>query len=116
MSANSRKGYAGEAPVRNLIALYASTVYRPRAGTHNDVGDLGGIPFVVSCKNQREYRLGVWVDELDEMVRRTEFNAGVVWHKRPGKGHPRDWYVTTSGGLYLPFMTAYLEKWEREHG
>ena len=50
------------------------------------------------------------------MVRRTEFNAGVVWHKRPGKGHPRDWYVTTSGGLYLPFMTAYLEKWEREHG
>ena len=117
MSAASRKGYAGEKPVLDLlVALQMASVYRPRAGTHRDVGDLGGIPIVVSVKNHRDLRLAEWVDDLEEMVARTAFGTGIVWHKRLRQGNPRRWYVTTSGGLFLPLLGAWTEKWEREHG
>lgn len=117
MSTASRKGYAGEKPVVDLlVALQLAGVYRPRAGAQRDVGDLGGIPIVISCKNHRELRLASWVDDLEAMVSYTPFGTGVVWHKRAGRGDPRRWYVTTSGGLFLPLLGAWMHKWENEHG
>lgn len=112
----NRRGYRGEAPVRDLIAAnIAAHAYRPRAGARNDMGDIGGIPVVVSIKNYAHPRLSLWVDELAVMVQRAGLNTGVVWHKRVGKGQPDDWYVTTNGALFLPLLAAYLEKWERDH-
>lgn len=110
MSANSKKGYDGERPLELYLRELVPGVYRPRAGQPRDVGDFGGLPFVVSAKNHAHWRLAEWVDGLEEMVVNADLDAGVVWHKRVRTGHPRRWYVTTTGALFEPFMKAYLDR------
>ena len=83
--------------------------YRPRAGQVNDVGDILGLPITVSVKNQVTLKLSAWVLGCERMARASGLEAGVVWHKRRGKSSPADWYVTTSGKLFLPMLKAYVE-------
>lgn len=116
MSAASKKGYEGEKPVLDLLNTHDRLVfgysedpyYRPRAGTPHDTGDIKGLPYVVSCKNYSVDRLASFVDALPRMCNEAHLHAGVVWHKRVGKGNPLDWYVTTTGGMWLKFHDAYL--------
>lgn len=109
MSAASRKGYSAEhAAELWLEEELGIELERPRAGALLDRGDLVGMPMTVSVKNQATLRLAVWTDEMAGMVAVNRHQAGVVLHKRKGKGQPDDWYVTTSGGLWLPMARAYL--------
>lgn len=113
MSASSRKGYDGEKPVLDLLNGHDNPeplYYRPRAGGVNDVGDIAPLPYVISVKNYRADRLGAFVDALPRLCVAADLPAGVVWHKRIGKGNPRDWFVTTSGEMWLEFHDAYLER------
>lgn len=112
MSAASRKGYAGERPIEVLMLEKGHHVRRPRAGQPNDVGDLEGLPYVLSIKNQAELRLSSWVNDLEHMVVNAGTNGGVVWHKKKGKASPLDWYVTTSGRLWLPVHDLLMQHWE----
>lgn len=115
MSSNSRKGYAGEHPVELILAQrYGPGVFRPRAGARRDVGDLRGVPLVISCKNRQVLEIAQWVDELGPMVEAAGLETGVVWHKRRGQASPLRWYVTTSGELFLPLLDAYAEIFHRE--
>ncbi len=111
MSTASRKGYAGE----HLTELWLEDALgrpleRPRAGAPQDRGDLLGLPFTISVKNRAQLALSVWVDEMALMARHNGHEAGIVVHKRPRKGQPGDWYVTTRGELWLPFAHAYVER------
>ena len=74
---------------------------RARWGGARDRGDVVGVPFVVSVKDQREMRLSSWVDDLDGMLVNSGMGMGVVWHKRVGRGRAEEWYVTTTGRLWL---------------
>lgn len=107
MSYEHRRGYRAERAVEVLLADHGA--YRPRAGRHDDVGDIGGVPLVISVKNHRAMELSTWVDEMAAMVARSNLDTGVVWHTRRMKGDPRAWYVTTTGDLFLPLYRAYLD-------
>lgn len=113
-SRSSRKGYDGERPVELLLQQIVPNVYRPRAGRHDDVGDIAGLPIVVSVKNHVTLKLAAWVDELGLMLSAADKATGVVWHKRVRKGSPLDWYVTMSGLQFMPFLNAYLREVARD--
>lgn len=102
------KGYRAEAQVERLFQELHEDAYRPRAGTHFDVGDIAGVPLVVSVKDHVKLDLSGWTDDLVAMMARANL-PGVVWHKRRRKANPRDWYVTTTGGTFFEdFYKPYL--------
>lgn len=111
MSANSRKGYTGEVGALELLAPLAPGLHRPRTTSHRatDTGDVHGLPLVVSVKNQpARQRLAEWVDELVELVGRSEYPTGILVVKRAGTTDPQRWYVVTTGALALPLLAGYL--------
>lgn len=112
MSASSRKGYAGERPLEVLLTERGRHVWRPRAGAPHDTGDLHGVPLVISAKNHARLDLAGWVSDVEAMAVAAGLRSGVVWHKKKGKGNPLDWYVTTSGRLFLPLLDLAYEHWE----
>jgi hypothetical protein len=107
VSTSSRKGYSAEHALElALKACGYPLVYRPRAGAHDDVGDIGGLPVVVSVKNHRELRLAEWIDAAVAMGDR-EDKLAVVWHKRRAHSSPYEWYVSMDGQTFLNFLRAY---------
>ena len=113
MSANSKKGYAAEHLVEMFLREIAPECYRPRAGSKTDVGDIGGLPFVVSVKDHARMELATGIDEAHQMMRYAGKGFGVVWHKRRGRGHPRDWYVTMRGADFFVLAQLYIEEVQR---
>jgi hypothetical protein len=110
MSFSHDKGYRGERPIELLIQERYGTGHRPRAGKVHDEGDIAGLPIVFSIKNHDRLALAEWVDRLSGMVASAQVETGVVWHKRKGRVDPQNWYVTTSGRLFLPLLDAYLKQ------
>jgi len=107
MSYASGRGYRAEHLVEVFLQNRGIMCWRPRAGAHNDVGDLGGTPIVVSIKDHTNLALSSWITDLNRMVLASGLETGVVWHKRRGTTDPRRWYVTTTGDLFLPLYDAY---------
>lgn len=103
------KGYRAEAAVEATLRQYHEECFRPRAGTHRDVGDLGNVPVVISVKDHARLSLGAWCDDLVAMVERSGKPSGAVWHKRAGRADPLNWFVTMPGKLYLPYHLALWE-------
>lgn len=117
MSASSRKGYRGEAAVLRMLAdELGGDYYRPRAGKRQDCGDIAGLPTVHSVKNCKRLDLSAWVDDLADMCANARQDAGVIWAHRKGCGDPRDWYVITTGRLYLPVYRAALAHYQLGEG
>lgn len=112
MSANSAKGYRAEHDIEVMLAGNFShhVIARPRAGAQLDRGDISGLPAVISIKDHARMELSSWVNDLEGMCRAARVDTGVVWHKRRGKGSPLDWYVTTTGRLFLPMLCAYVHE------
>lgn len=120
MSTASRLGYDGEKPVLDLFNAHdrrlwtglADTTddvyYRPRAGHPQDKGDIIGLPYVVSCKNWGSVRPAQWTADMRTMCANAGKETGIVTWKRRGKADPRDWFVLTTLGMFLPFHDAYL--------
>lgn len=112
MSLSSRKGWEAEHAVCELLKPFGSDVYRPRTTSHTatDVGDIQGLPMVVSVKNHKRMALSEWTDEMSAMVDRTRWDTGVVIHKRVGRTDPLAWYVTTSVRLWLPQLYEFVQE------
>lgn len=110
------KGYRAEAAVEAACREWFPDCYRPRAGRHADIGDIAGVPFVISVKDHTRMALASWCDDLTRMVAAvgSDYTTGVVWHKRSGRADPLNWYVTAPGKLWLPFMRAYCEMKEAQ--
>lgn len=72
---------------------------RPKNGT-NDRGDIGGVrtirgaDVVLEVKNHARMELSAWLAEAEEERGNADASAGVVVHKRKGRGAPADQYVT----------------------
>jgi hypothetical protein len=110
MSTSSKKAYFAEyQTMRFLQRLTTVELVRPRAGRRDDRGDIVGLPLVISVKNWTTIKLGNWTRELTRMMSATGWPTGIVVHKRIGRGHPRDWYVSTTWELWLTLHRAYLE-------
>lgn len=108
MSANSAKGYRAERAMELIEQDRGHLVWRPRAGSQDDVGDLGGLPIVQSIKDRGKTELALWVDEMQAMVVRAGVSTGVVIHKRRNKP-TLDWYVTTNVRLWLPVLDVIAD-------
>lgn len=111
MSVQSRKCQESEYAVCAALMPYGTAVFRPRTTsiTGRDIGDIHGLPLVVSVKNQKTMALAGWVDEMAAMVRRSPWDTGVVIHKRVRKAGVLQWYATTNVELLLPMLSAYAE-------
>lgn len=112
MSANSRKGYSAERAIEVMLQNMGRHAYRPRAGAAKDCGDIGGQPYVISVKNHGRLALAEWVSDAEAMAVNARLRSAVVWHKKRGKADPREWYVTMSGRLFLPWHELATEHWE----
>jgi|SRR5262245_1583263 len=110
MSYASKKGYRAEHDAELWVLQHIGVdVYRPRAGRTDDIGDLCGLPFVLSVKDHRDLELSAWVHGLRNMVQASGLDAGFVLHKRRGYGDVGEWYLTTTPRLALPILRSYVE-------
>lgn len=74
-----------------------------------DRGDIAGLRHmggrvVVECKNTTRPNLGVWAAETEIERGNDDALAGIIVHKRHGKGSPADQWVT----MTLADLTALL--------
>jgi hypothetical protein len=76
-----------------------------------DKGDIGGLRhhghrLVVECKNVAKMNLSGWVTEALTEARNDGALAGIVVHKRRGKGQAGDQYVTLTLGDLVKLLNA----------
>lgn len=106
MSASKKKGTAAEtAVVQYLRAAGFIQAERRTLGGSHDRGDIAGLPgVVIEVKNCARQELGAWIAEAELERDNDHATLGVVWHKRRGKGHPADWFVTMSGAQFTALL------------
>jgi hypothetical protein len=110
VSAARDRGTAAETAVVRYLQEYGFPFAERRALSGvKDRGDIAGLDHVViEVKDQKALRLAEFVDEATVEARNAGgFTLGVVWHKRPGRGNPRDWYVTMTGDVFLEFLVCH---------
>lgn len=106
MSASKRKGTSAETAVVNFLrtAGFVQAERRTLNGA-KDRGDIAGLPgVVIEVKNCARQELASWVHEAELERNNDGASLGVVWHKRRGKGHPGDWFVTMSGHQFADLL------------
>lgn len=117
MSRQKDKGTKWETAVVNYLReelgfyapdIAARILRQPLTGA-TDLGDIAGIPdFTISCKNHKTTRLSEWIDEVTLQATNGRRTFPVVWHHRPGYSHPKDAYVTMTGGAFVPLLGSRL--------
>lgn len=83
---------------------------RPKTGT-KDRGDIGGLRHmgqrvVIECKNVAKLNLAGWVGEAEVERGNDDAVAGLVVHKRKGKGQALDQYVTCTVRDLIALLTG----------
>lgn len=76
-----------------------------------DKGDIGGLRhmgqrIVVECKNTSRINLGVWATETEIQRGNDDAGAGIIVHKRHGKGQPADQWVTLTLADLVALLTG----------
>lgn len=80
----------------------------------NDIGDVAGLRFhghkiAVEVKNEAGMKLPAWVAEAEAERQNLGALAGLVVHKRHGKGKPGDQWVTMTMDNFIALMTLSRE-------
>jgi hypothetical protein len=101
MNASKQKGTTFERLIADGLAaaFQDDRIDRAPMRGNTDRGDIAGVrsPFgkvAIECKNVKALSLSAWVDEAEVERGNADAVAGVVIHKRRGKGHALDQYVT----------------------
>lgn len=96
-----QKGTWFESLIRDyLIVNWDDRIVRVPSAGSNDQGDLANFrvagvhKVAIECKDHRKMELGVWLTEAEKERANLGGVAGIVVHKRPGKGRAGDQYVT----------------------
>jgi len=76
-----------------------------------DRGDIAGLRHmghrvVIECKNTARTELGKWANEAEVERGNDDALAGLVVHKRVGKGQPADQWVTLTLGDLVALLTG----------
>lgn len=101
-----------ERQVADYLALHVDDRIDRRVKTGaKDCGDIGGIRFhgqrvVVECKNVSKIALSAWAAEAEVERINDGALAGVVAHKRHGKGQPEDQWVTMTLAEFVALLTG----------
>lgn len=84
---------------------------RRLAGATLDKGDISGIPGVtIEIKNHDKMNLSGWLEELATEMANDNAWTGVVWHKRRGRGNPRDWYCTMPAHVWIDLLKRAMNE------
>ncbi len=84
---------------------------RAKTGS-KDRGDIGGVRLIgggrvgIECKDVAKLDLGGWIREAETERGNDDAVIGVVVHKRVGKGHPADQYVTMTAETFALLLTG----------
>lgn len=95
-----KAGTAFERLVADYLARHVDDRIDRRAKTGaKDRGDLGGLRIwgqrlAGECKNTARLELSRWAAEAETARRNDDALAGLIFHKRHGKGDPGDQWVT----------------------
>ncbi|NUQ95819.1 MAG: hypothetical protein HOY79_04420 [Streptomyces sp.] len=111
MNRSKAKGTSAEsAIVQYLRAMGFTQAERRTLNGAYDRGDIAGLPgVVIEVKNCARQELPGWVAEAEKERDNDGASLGVVWHKRRGKGHPSDWFVTMSGEQFVALLREHME-------
>lgn len=109
MSASKDKGTRAESALVTYLRVQGFTQVERRATSGaKDRGDIAGIPSVViEAKDQASMKLAEWLKEAHVERDNDGAEIGVVWHKKRGKGSPKDWYVTMDGATFATLLRHY---------
>lgn len=107
-SAARARGASFERLIADALAAHVDDVVDRRVKTGAlDKGDIGGLRtprghrVVVECKNTKTMNLAGWVQEAQREAVNDNAIAGIVVHKRRGKGDPMEQYVTMTLRDYI---------------
>lgn len=89
---------------------------RVKNGT-KDRGDIAGLRHmghrvVIECKNTAKIALGGWANEAEVERGNDDALAGIIVHKRVGKGRPEDQWVTLTLGELVALLTGARDHYE----
>jgi hypothetical protein len=92
-------GSAFERSIADCLATHVDDRIDRRVRTGKDRGDIAGIRLhgqriVVECKNEARVSLAGWMREAEDERGNDDALAGLIVHKRHGKGDPLDQWVT----------------------
>lgn len=117
--ASAKKAGSG---FERLIADYLAKVVDDRIDRRvkngaKDRGDIGGVRLhgrrlVLECKNTAKQQLGPWADEAEVERGNDDALAGLVVHKRHGKGRAKDQWVTLTVGELVALLTGSRDHYE----
>lgn len=107
-----KAGAAFERAVADVLAEHVDDrIDRRVKRGQNDRGDIGGLRHmggrvIVEVKDCARLDLAGWVTEADTERGNDDALAGVVCHKRKGKGDPLDSYVTMTLRDFVALLTG----------
>lgn len=124
MSRNRASAKAAGARFERLVADYLAAHVddridrRVKTGS-NDRGDIGGLRHmggrvVIECKDTSRISLGTWAAEAEIERGNDDALAGVVAHKRHGKGAPGDQWITLTLADFVALLTGNRDHLEGE--
>ena len=95
-------------------ALHDERIDRRVKRGRDDRGDISGLihmggRIVVECKNTARIELGTWANEAEVERGNDDAVAGIVVHKRHGKGQPGDQWVTMTLADFASILTGARE-------
>ena len=95
-------------------ALHDERIDRRVKRGRDDRGDISGLihmggRIVVECKNTARIELGTWANEAEVERGNDDAVAGIVVHKRHGKGQARDQWVTMTLADLVSILTGARE-------
>jgi hypothetical protein len=106
-NANKAKGSAAERASCDYLNVRGIEAERVPAGATLDRGDLW-VPDknwpAIQVKNHARIDLSGWVDDVAIQAVNANRSAGIVIHKRRGKGNPGSWYVTSTLDAFVTLM------------
>jgi hypothetical protein len=94
--------------LKQHVSRFIDRKVKTGAKDQGDVGNLetpGGNGIAVECKDVATMSLGTWVNEAEAERVHAGAIAGVVVHKRKGKGNPLDQYVTMTMRDLIAILT-----------
>lgn len=107
-----KAGSSFERQVADYLAAFVDDrIDRRVKNGSKDRGDIGGVRIhgqrvVLECKNTAKTSLGTWATEAETERGNDDALAGVVIHKRHGKGQPADQWVTLTLADFAALLTG----------
>lgn len=123
--ARSRKsakaaGTAFETLIAGYLNQHVDDRIERRAKTGaQDRGDIGGVRHmggrvIIECKNTSKISLGTWATEAEIERGNDDALAGIIAHKRHGKGKPEDQWITMTLGDLVALLTGNRDHLEED--